>query len=63
MTDVPVLPPPEPLADDTIELRLLRILGPDDAAQRSPVDMVAASPPAVALGLGPELCRYAVHCT
>jgi len=162
MTAAPALPPPQPLADDVIELRLIRILGPDDAAQRPPemrfiaaapeyrfaihlrddgqrvgrihlritddpvitraighsgyevdqahrqrgyatralrlirelacqhgvsplwiliepdnlpsrkavervgfelVDIVSASPPAVALGLGPELCRYAVSCT
>ncbi len=45
-------PPAEALGDDVIELRLLRVLGPDDAEARPPE--------ARFLSAAPE-CRFAIH--
>lgn len=48
----PDLPPPPTLQDDVIELRLLRILGPADAAARSSAAQFIASAPEY---------RFAIH--
>lgn len=46
------LPQPPTLEDDVIELRLLRILGPADAAERSPAAQFIANAPEY---------RFAIH--
>lgn len=48
----PPLPPPGPLGDDVVELRLLRILGPRDAADRAPEARFIANAPEY---------RFAIH--
>ena len=52
-TALPGPPPPvNLLADDLVELRVLRVLGPDDADSRAPETRFLASAPE---------CRFAIH--
>jgi predicted acetyltransferase len=50
--DASILPPPGPLVDDVIELRLLRTMGPTEAQQRAPEAQFLAKAPEY---------RFAIH--
>ncbi len=55
------LPPGALLADDAVELRLVRALRAVERAGFTLVDEVATLPEGVGPGLGQRVCRYALE--